>query len=135
VAASQYHRVCEANTHRHDLSPANNSNDDDDDDDDDDEKLSEQSQQPRETGETSPPPQQQQSNNPPGIRELVKRIIQILPLNLILHGDINIHKYVILGLGLAPAVNLLDTKRHPPCDRLPKATADTVEAGLSHEPS
>ena len=57
------------------------------------------------------------------------------PLNLILHGDINIHKHVILGLGLAPTVNLLDTKRHPPCDRLPNATAHTVEAGLSHEPS
>jgi len=34
VAASRYHHVCEANTHRHDLSPANNNKNNDDDDDD-----------------------------------------------------------------------------------------------------
>mmetsp|Transcript_11688 Transcript_11688/g.32996 ORF Transcript_11688/g.32996 Transcript_11688/m.32996 type:complete len:241 (+) Transcript_11688:1611-2333(+) len=66
------------------------------------------------------------------IGQLVKRVVQVLPLDLVLHRHLDVHKHVVLGLRLAPAVNLLNAQRHAPGDRLSKTTADAVEPGLRH---
>lgn len=68
----------------------------------------------------------------PGISQLVKSVVQILALDLVLHGDIDFYEHVIASLGLAPAVNLLNTKGHAPSNGLSNAAPNAVEPGMGH---
>ena len=62
------------------------------------------------------------------VGELVEGVVEILSLNLILHADVDLYKYIVSCFCFTAAVNLLDTEREATGDGFANAATHAIEA-------